>query len=303
VTGGDGQTRIVYSREENPLAQLTIHPAAEGEYLGSEKTPWGTSIFLRSSDVNTPSIELEVLLFNDRKRIEFRYKVQKQYTPAKEGVYFAFPIAVSSPQFGYAIQQGWVDPAKDLLKGGSLEWFTVQHWMEASDSSMAVGIVPVDAPLASFGDINRGEWPAQFQPRSSTIFSYAMNNYWHTNYPPEQGGNFTFRYVLTSQDHLDPAALTRIGWESMEPAELDYVLPRISWAILTGRCRRKGPASSRSTLQTSCWSIGSLRKMARARSCDFKKPRVSRLRHGTASTHNHWVCKFLQCRGGQSTGA
>ena len=226
VTGGDGQTRIVYSREENPLAQLTIHPAAEGEYLGSEKTPWGTSIFLRSSDVNTPSIELEVLLFNDRKRIEFRYKVQKQYTPAKEGVYFAFPIAVSSPQFGYAIQQGWVDPAKDLLKGGSLEWFTVQHWMEASDSSMAVGIVPVDAPLASFGDINRGEWPAQFQPRSSTIFSYAMNNYWHTNYPPEQGGNFTFRYVLTSQDHLDPAALTRIGWESMEPAELDYVLPQ-----------------------------------------------------------------------------
>ncbi len=187
VTGGDGQTRIVYSREGAPLAQLTIHLATEGEYLGSKKTPWGTSIRLRSSDVNTPKIDLEVLLFSDRKRIEFRYKVQKQYTPAKEGVYFAFPIAVSSPQFGYAIQQGWVDPAKDLLKGGSLEWFTVQHWMEASDSSMAVGIVPVDAPLASFGDINRGEWPAQFQPRSSTIFSYAMNNYWHTNTPPEQG--------------------------------------------------------------------------------------------------------------------
>ena len=224
VTGGDGQTRIVYSREENPLAQLTIHPASKGEYLGSTRTPWGTSIRLSSSDVNTPRIDLEVLLFSDRKRIEFRYKVQKQYTPAKEGVYFAFPIAVSPPQFGYATQQGWVDPAKDLLKGGSLEWFTVQHWMEASDSSMAVGIVPVDAPLASFGNINRGEWPVEFQPKSSTVFSYAMNNYWHTNYPPEQGGNFTFRYVLTSQDHLDPAGLTRIGWESMEPAELDYVL-------------------------------------------------------------------------------
>jgi alpha-mannosidase len=226
VTGGDGQTRIVYSREENPLAQLTIHPATEGEYLGSAKTPWGSSIRLRSSDVNTPRIDLEVLLFNDRKRIEFQYKVQKQYTPAKEGIYFAFPIAVSSPHFGYSIQQGWVDPAKDLLKGGSLEWFTVQHWMEASDSSLAVGIVPVDAPLASFGDINRGEWPAEFRPKSSTIFSYAMNNYWHTNTPPEQGGNFTFRYVLTSQDHLDPAALTKIGWESLEPAELDYVLPQ-----------------------------------------------------------------------------
>jgi hypothetical protein len=226
VTGGDGQTRIVWSRDEYPLAQLTIHPATEGRYLGSQKTPWGSSIRLRSSDVNTPTIDLEVLLFNDRKKIEFRYKVQKQFTTAKEGVYFAFPIAVSSPRFGYSIQQGWIDPAKDLLKGGSLEWFTVQQWMDVSDSSMAVGIVPVDAPLASFGDINRGEWPAQFLPRSSTIFSYAMNNYWHTNYLPEQGGDFTFRYVLTSQDHLDPAALTRIGWESMEPAELDYVLPQ-----------------------------------------------------------------------------
>jgi hypothetical protein len=245
VTGGDGQTRIVYSREENPLAQLTIHPATEGEYLGTEKTPWGSSIRLRSSDVNTPRIDLEVLLFNDRKRIEFQYKVQKQYTPAKEGVYFAFPIAVSSPQFGYSIQQGWVDPAKDLLKGGSLEWFTVQHWMSASDSSLAVGIVPVDAPLASFGDINRGQWPAEFRPKSSTIFSYAMNNYWHTNYPPEQGGTFTFRYVLTSQEHLDTAALTRIGWESLEPAELDYVLPQDK----LGDPERPLPAEGTSFLQ------------------------------------------------------
>ncbi len=245
VTGGDGQTRIVYSREENPLAQLTIHPSKEGEYLGTQKTTWGSAIQLRSSDVNTPRIDLEVLLFNDRKRIEFRYKVQKQYTPAKEGVYFAFPIAVSAPHFGYSIQQGWVDPAKDLLKGGSLEWFTVQHWMEASDSGMAVGIVPIDAPLASFGDINRGEWPAEFRPKSSTIFSYAMNNYWHTNTPPEQGGNFAFRYVITSQDHLDPAGLTRIGWESLEPAELDYVLPQDK----LGDPERPLPAAGTSFLQ------------------------------------------------------
>lgn len=51
-----------------------------------------------------------------------------------------------------------------------------------------------------------------------------MNNYWHTNYPAGQGGTFTFRYVVTSADHLDPAALTRLGWESMQPAMLDHVI-------------------------------------------------------------------------------
>lgn len=51
-----------------------------------------------------------------------------------------------------------------------------------------------------------------------------MNNYWHTNYRAGQGGAFTFRYVLTSADHFDPAALTRLGWESMESVELDHVI-------------------------------------------------------------------------------
>ena len=222
VTGGDGETRMIRPEAQSP-ANLTINPARNGEYLGTQKTPWGYSIRLRSSDVQTPTIELEILLFDSRKRIELRYSVQKQYTTAKEGVYFAFPIGVSSPRFAYASQLGWIDPAKDLLKGASLEWFTVQQWMTALDSNMAVAVVPVDAPLASLGDINRGEWPAEFHPKTSTIFSYAMNNYWHTNFPAGQGGNFTFRYVMTSQDHLDPVALTQLGWESMEPAELDLV--------------------------------------------------------------------------------
>ena len=72
-----------------------------------------------------------------------------------------------------------------------------------------------------------------------------MNNYWHTNTPPEQGGNFTFRYVITSQDHFDPAGLTRIGWESLEPAELDYVLPQDK----LGDPERPLPAAGTSFLQ------------------------------------------------------
>ena len=38
----------------------------------------------------------------------------------------------------------------------------------------------------------------ELDPHRGTIFSYVMNNYWHTNYVAGQGGDFTFRYVLTS---------------------------------------------------------------------------------------------------------
>lgn len=228
VTGGDpkgdGLTRMIHPYEALPIAPLTVHPTSQGGYLGTEKTPWGDSIKLRSSDVNTPRIDLEILLYDNQKRIDFNYRVQKSYTTAKEGVYFAFPTAVQSAEFAYATQQGWIDPAHDLLKGASLEWFNIQKWMAVHDSGMTVGIVPLDASLASFGDINRGLWPTEFAPKTSTLFSYAMNNYWHTNYRAGQGGTFTFRYVLTSAKDFDPSALSRLGWESMEAPQMDAVI-------------------------------------------------------------------------------
>jgi len=51
-----------------------------------------------------------------------------------------------------------------------------------------------------------------------------MNNYWDTNYAAGQGGDFTFRYVLTSGNHLQPADLSRFGWEEMTPAEVDEIV-------------------------------------------------------------------------------
>ncbi|HEX8713373.1 MAG TPA: glycosyl hydrolase-related protein, partial [Terracidiphilus sp.] len=52
-----------------------------------------------------------------------------------------------------------------------------------------------------------------------------MNNYWHTNYQAGQGGVFTFRYVLTSSGQFAPAEFSKLGWESMEPVELNRVIP------------------------------------------------------------------------------
>jgi alpha-mannosidase len=223
VTGGNDFTSMVHPYPSYPKVQLGVHPATDGKYLGATKTPWGYKIDLRSSDLNTPGIGLGILLFNDEKKIEFDYTIDKTYITSKEAVYFAFPTAVEQPHFAYGIQQGWLDPAHDLLKGASLEWFTIQKWMAVHDTGLSVEIVPIDAPLASFGDINRGLWPAEFHPRSSTLFSYAMNNYWHTNYRAGQGGRFTFRYVMTSSDSFDPAALSRLGWQSMEAPVTGWV--------------------------------------------------------------------------------
>ena len=224
VTGAD-QTpnRLIQYSTVSPIPELSIHNAGGGRLLSVTNQPFGVMARLESSGVNTPLIETEVILFNGQKKIEFINHVHKTEVHTKEGVYFAFPFAMEHPQFRYEIQNGFVDPSRDQLPGAGKEWFSVQHWVEAEQGNVAAALVPVDASLVALGDIVRGTWPVEFGQRPGTIFSYVMNNYWDTNYAAGQGGDFTFRYVLTSGNNLEPAYLSRLGREEMSPLETDQI--------------------------------------------------------------------------------
>jgi alpha-mannosidase len=113
-----------------------------------------------------------------------------------------------------------------MYAGAGHEWFSVQHWAAVEQNGLSVAIMPLDAPLMTFGDINRNAWPTQFGERSGTIFSYVMNNYWEVNYRASQGGPVRFRYVLTSAPATDAAALSRMGWAEMTPLEADEITRR-----------------------------------------------------------------------------
>jgi hypothetical protein len=176
---------------------------------------------------------LEITLYNSKKQIDFVYRISKESTLKKEAVYIAFPFATNHPEFGYDTQNGWVNPAQDELPGGSREWYAVQHWAAVHDAEFMAAVIPHDAPLIAFGDIVRGKWPTEFHPSSSTIFSWLMTNYWGTNFAPQQGGEFAFRYSLVSGRALDPAELARWGNQAMTPLEVDQVGAALSPGKLT----------------------------------------------------------------------
>ncbi|HUY13797.1 MAG TPA: polysaccharide lyase family protein [Terriglobia bacterium] len=226
VTGGDqpAHNRLLFNQVGLPMPTLTVNPAGAGRGISITRQPFGMVARLESAAVNTPRIETEIVLFDDQKKIEFINRVRKTEVYTKEGVYFAFPFSMDHPEFRYEIQNGYVDPAHDQLPGAGKEWFSVQHWVEAKQGNASVAIVPLDASLVTLGDIVRGTWPLNFGQRNGTVFSYVMNNYWFTNYRAGQGGDFTFRYVLTSGRRLDPAALSRLGWAEMTPLEVDAII-------------------------------------------------------------------------------
>jgi alpha-mannosidase len=229
VTGADKEpNRLTRYAEVLPVPQMETHGANNGRLVSVTRTAFGTVARSSSSAVNTPSIETEIILPDATKAILFTNTVHKTKVYTKEGVYFAFPFASKHPEFSYETQNGYINPARDLLPGAGEEWFSVQHWIAVKDKDgdATAAIVPVDAPLAALGDIVRGTFPKEFGDRRGTIFSYAMNNYWTTNYVGGQGGDFVFRYVLASGKNLSPVGLSRLGWEAMTDLEVNEIFPQ-----------------------------------------------------------------------------
>lgn len=150
-------------------------------------------------------------------------RVKKEATRDKEAAYLAFPVAVPQPRFRFATANGWVDPARDILRGGGQEWFAVQDWVSVAEAGRTFLMAPLDAPLVTLGDLVRGTWPVEFGERAATVYSYVMSNYTPEGYAAEQGGDFVFRYVFTTQSEFSAERAARFGAESLTPLEVGEV--------------------------------------------------------------------------------
>lgn len=226
ATGGAG-TQAIHKNPNLPPANFTYHsPESVQIASGTSAGPLFSSVIVRGQTTNTPRLESEIVLYDALPRIDFINRLTKDPTYDKEAVYFAFPLAATAPEFAYEIPDGIVRPATDMLKGACLDWFCVQHWVDVSDATGGVTWATPDTPLICLGDLTVGKWLTEFRPASGSVFAYAMNNYWDTNYKAGQGGDFTFRYALTSHaGGFDPVAAARFGWEVANPLLTTTVPP------------------------------------------------------------------------------
>jgi hypothetical protein len=233
VTGGDmplGKLNGLLQYAKPPPV-LSVHGAEKGKIVSLRRMPLGWKAQLVSSAVNTRQIATEIRLYDHQKKIELVEDVKKDEVYRREGIYFAFPCKRAHPQFQYEIQNGVIDPAKDMLPGAGLDWFSAQHWASVQQDGVAGSVLTLDAPLLSFGDVIRGTWSSNFAGRPGSIFSNVVNNY-HVpraliDLPaPVVEDSLHFRYVITSAASTDPVALSRLGWEETTPLEIDEVQPQ-----------------------------------------------------------------------------
>jgi alpha-mannosidase len=175
------------------------------------------SLLVEADAPGAKKYSTEIRLVEGINRVDLITNIDKIPVRDKEGVHIAFPFAVPGGQLRYDVADSIIRPEADQLTGACKNFFSVQSWVDISNSNYGVTWATVNAPLIEIGAITAEQpWMKTIQS-SSAIYSYVMNNYWHTNYKADQEGPVTFTYSILPHAAFNSVDAAKFGAERREP--------------------------------------------------------------------------------------
>ncbi|MBI5385510.1 MAG: discoidin domain-containing protein [Verrucomicrobia bacterium] len=190
-----------------------------------ENGPLVASLIVESDAPGCRKLTREVRIVSGLDRIDLINTVDKLPVRAKEGLHFGFGFNV--PNGTVRMDVGWavVRPEADQIPASCKNWFSVQRWVDISNDRFGITLAPVDAPLLEVGGITANLVGSQTDHRvwiqhlapSQTLYSWFMNNHWHTNYRADQEGPTVFRFVLRPHSGYAPVDAAKFGVACSQP--------------------------------------------------------------------------------------
>lgn len=193
-----------------------------------EAGPLVASLLVESEAPGLKQLVREIRVTSGLDRVEMINTLDKLAVRSKEGIHFGFGLDVPAGVLRYDVPFGVVRPNEDQLDGSCKNWLAVQRWVDISNPDYGVTWASPDAPLIEIGAITANllgpveklsRWIKNLPP-SQTLYSWALNNHWHTNFRANQDGLMTFRYALCAHGAYDPAAATRFGMAYSQPLQV-----------------------------------------------------------------------------------
>jgi alpha-mannosidase len=158
----------------------------------------------------------EIRLVENANRVDITHRLFKKPVRTKESVHIAFPFNVPDGQIRYDVAGAIVRPELDQLPGSNKNFFSVNSWIDVSNKDYGITLATPDIPLAEFGAITAEQpWREHVAP-GNTVYSYVLNNYWHTNFKADQSGEIEFHYSLQPHGPFDPEAAKAFGEQQHE---------------------------------------------------------------------------------------
>ena len=223
VKGGE-RSALWTTGDRNDLKNTPQLETAQARFVRCrrEKLPGiGARLVIERELAGFPAITSSVTVYDELPWVDIENRLTKTPAFVKEALYIAFPFAVLKPAVEVEVPLGRMTVERDQQPGSCRDWYCHTHWVwlrEAADGVLWSG---PDTPLFTLNDLFRGQWRRTLVP-DGTLFAYAMNNYWHTNYAAAQGGAVIFRFRISLLAPGDVAEPVRRGWAACDPL---YVSP------------------------------------------------------------------------------
>jgi alpha-mannosidase len=191
----------------------------------TDNGPLLTKVVLHCVAPGTKGLVIYYELDNKNGNLTITDSLDKLKVREKEAVHFAFPFNIpvaalnaDNGAFPYA-------PFTDTLAGGNRDFGYIGKWMDWSGADWGLTFVSPQTPIMEWGAMRSeviganssvSQWKTSFSP-GQTLFSYALNNYWHTNYKADQEGNVCFSYTLIPHGPKDLVAAYKSAEDIIAP--------------------------------------------------------------------------------------
>ncbi|MFA5816765.1 MAG: glycoside hydrolase family 38 C-terminal domain-containing protein [Bacteroidales bacterium] len=174
----------------------------EGFESGTEGSPRG--------------IELEIRLYKNVKKIEFKYMARKLIITDPEALYVAFPFSLEGSRIVFETIGGTLTQGQQL-PGSSSDWNAAQNFVSVRGKNGQIIVVSNEVPLWQFSDFNMGKFERYPKQGKTWLYSWVMNNYWMTNFRAFQEGGFSWSYQITSTADTTNTFATKYAWGERNP--------------------------------------------------------------------------------------
>jgi hypothetical protein len=160
---------------------------------------------------------LLVTAYANQARVDVAVRMHKDSVWDPENLYISLPFG--SPTTSET-EELWIDkmdaltrPRKDQLTGSLADYYCLGEGATYVTANDGVAIAMPDTPLIQLGSLDHGfrllSGDAKLQQDPGHLYSWAMNNYWETNFAATLGGFYEFRYLVVwgEQYHKPEAAM------------------------------------------------------------------------------------------------
>jgi len=186
----------------NVWESVTITSDLEGFEKGTKGAPKG--------------IEVEIRLYKNVKKVEFKYMAHKLIITDPEALYVAFPFTLPDSRIVFETIGGILSQGQQL-PGSSSDWNAAQNFVSVRGKKGQIIVVSNEVPLWQFSDFNMNKYERYPKPGKTWLYSYVMNNYWFTNFRAFQEGGFSWSYQLTSTADTTNTFATKYAWSERNP--------------------------------------------------------------------------------------